>query len=245
MRKYILIPEYRPLYAMQRCFGPTHGPLERPTLTPIDVIGTLLKQTGNERLTIFEVKKLDSGKFSEPVQLTQTNYMKSYDEIKENPVVPGQQLEEVKPPKAVHPVAPVKKTEPAPAAHDIKMELVMKPEPQVEQAPEKQEEPVEAHVEEASDADAHLQGETVVVVHPDEQPAAEDPADKSTESSEETGEADNDAAKAENETAASQVREGIELPDALPGEHPIQAGPYAGLTPSQKRALKAAGKTLK
>ena len=79
VRKYILIPEYKPLYAMRKCFGPTHGPLAKPCPTPIDIIGELLKQ--KETVTIHEVKKIEEGVFSEPIQLTLDNYMKSYDEI--------------------------------------------------------------------------------------------------------------------------------------------------------------------
>ena len=80
-RKYIIIPEYAPLYAMQRCFGPTHGPLKQPTPTPVDIIGMLLLQKGNEKLTIMEVVKKEDGSFSHPVLLTTLNYRLPYDEI--------------------------------------------------------------------------------------------------------------------------------------------------------------------
>lgn len=83
MTKYIIIPEYRPLYAMRYCFGPTHGPLDKPCPTPVDVIGKLLLQTGAEKLSIFEVKydALHHKVIGEPVQLTLANYRKPYDEI--------------------------------------------------------------------------------------------------------------------------------------------------------------------
>lgn len=88
-RKYIVIPEYRPLYAMQECYGPTHGPLKQPCLTPLAVIRKLLMQTGNESLTIMEVTKDEkTGKYSEPVRLTLDNYMLPYDEIKNGKKVP-------------------------------------------------------------------------------------------------------------------------------------------------------------
>lgn len=88
-RKYIVIPEYRPLYAMQECYGPTHGPLKQPCLTPLAVIRKLLLQTGNESLTIMEVTKDEkTGKYSEPVRLTLDNYMLPYDEIKNGKKVP-------------------------------------------------------------------------------------------------------------------------------------------------------------
>lgn len=88
-RKYIVIPEFRPLYAMQECYGPTHGPLKQPCLTPLAVIRKLLMQTGNESLTVMEVIKDEkTGKYSEPVRLTLDNYMLPYDEIKNGKKVP-------------------------------------------------------------------------------------------------------------------------------------------------------------
>lgn len=80
-RKFILIPEYRPLHAMVECFGPKHGPLNEPCPTPIAVIGKLLKQKGDEALTIMEVKKNADGTTTDPVRLTPENYTLSYDEI--------------------------------------------------------------------------------------------------------------------------------------------------------------------
>lgn len=80
VRKYILIPEYAPLWAMQQCFGPPNGPLKQPTLTPVDIIGHLLKQTGREKITIYEVIKTTTG-FSDPIRLTLDNYKLSYEEI--------------------------------------------------------------------------------------------------------------------------------------------------------------------
>lgn len=79
-RKYILIPDYAPLYAMQKCYGPTQAPLTKPTLTPVDIIGQLMNQTGRERVTIYEVVKTPTG-FSTPVQLTKTNYRLPYEQI--------------------------------------------------------------------------------------------------------------------------------------------------------------------
>lgn len=82
MTKYILIPEYAPLYAMHSCFGPEHGPLSQPIRTPIDVIGGLLQQTGREKVTVYEVIPTDKPKvFSDPVKLTLENYRLPYAEI--------------------------------------------------------------------------------------------------------------------------------------------------------------------
>jgi len=103
--KYIIIPEYKPLYAMRYCFGPTHGPLEKPCPTPIDVIGKLLLQTGNEKLSIYEVKvdPKTHKTVGEPVQLTLTNYKRPYDDIVSggNKVVPGTSIGEMKEPDPV------------------------------------------------------------------------------------------------------------------------------------------------
>lgn len=103
--KYIIIPEYKPLYAMRYCFGPTHGPLEKPCPTPIDVIGKLLLQTGNEKLSIYEVKvdPKTHKTVGEPVQLTLTNYKRPYDDIVSggSKVVPGTSIGEMKEPDPV------------------------------------------------------------------------------------------------------------------------------------------------
>lgn len=81
--KYIIIPDYKPLYAMRFCFGPTHGPLEKPCPTPIDVIGKLLLQSGVDKLNIFEVKvdPVSHKTVGEPIRLTLANYKQPYDKI--------------------------------------------------------------------------------------------------------------------------------------------------------------------
>ena len=83
MVKYILIPEYRPLYAMRHCFGPTHGPLTKPCPTPVDVIGQLLQQTGKEAVSIYEVKydTVKQTTTGDPIRLTLENYKMPYDQI--------------------------------------------------------------------------------------------------------------------------------------------------------------------
>ena len=86
MRKYILIPEYRPLFAMARCYGKTHGPLDRPTPVPIDIIGGLLSQRGQNKLTVYETKILPDGSSASPVLLTLENYKLPYEEIVGKPI---------------------------------------------------------------------------------------------------------------------------------------------------------------
>lgn len=103
-RKYIITPTYAPLYAARKCWGPEHGPLNQPTLFPVDIIGELLKQTGSEKVELYEVKK-DGARFTKPVRLTLKNYKLSYDEIVDgvhpvNPVAP------ITPPEAA-PVEPI------------------------------------------------------------------------------------------------------------------------------------------
>ena len=81
-RKYIIVPEYKPLYAMAECWGQTHGPLNEPCPVPIDIIGKLLLQTGKDAVNIYEVKKdPKSGDMLPWVKLTLDNYRKPYEEI--------------------------------------------------------------------------------------------------------------------------------------------------------------------
>ena len=88
-KKYVIIPEAYPLFAMSKVFGPKTGPLARPTPVPINIIGELLQQTGKHRVTIYEVIPTERDKktgqplrFSDPVQLNLGNYTLPYEEIK-------------------------------------------------------------------------------------------------------------------------------------------------------------------
>lgn len=102
-RKYILIPEYAPLWAMKKCWGPEHGPLTAPTLTPVDIICELLNQVGQEKVSVYEVVKEGTG-FSKPVRLTKVNYKLPYAQIagiKEEPTVQSVSVEPVKEPEHV------------------------------------------------------------------------------------------------------------------------------------------------
>lgn len=104
--KLILIPEYKPLFAMRKCYGPPKGPLEKPCPTPISIIGELLLQSGRDQLTIYEVVKTSDKTFSDPVQLTRDNYMLTYDEIK-NGVQPDPTLKTTKIVEELKAVSPV------------------------------------------------------------------------------------------------------------------------------------------
>ena len=101
-RKYIIVPEYKPLYAMAECWGPTHGPLMEPCIVPIDIIGKLLLQSGKEAVNIYEVKK---GTSLPPVKLTLDNYRKPYEEIAGiTESAPNVVMITPEPEEAVHPV---------------------------------------------------------------------------------------------------------------------------------------------
>lgn len=111
MTKYILVPEYRPLFAMAKIFGPTHGPLQKPTAAPVEIIGQLLLQDGQEKVTVFEVgyDPTQRKTFGKPVQLTRANYMIPYEELIKDSM-PNTKEDKVttdnKAPDAVNPVTP-------------------------------------------------------------------------------------------------------------------------------------------
>lgn len=124
-RKYIIVPECRPLWAMRECWGPEFGPLS-PTPVPTDIIGKLLLQKGDEAVTILEVTpKAGTKAMRPPVKLTLDNYRKPYEEIAGITETPKVIITE--PPKANAPIAPV----------DV---AVKKPDEKLEEvAPEKEE----------------------------------------------------------------------------------------------------------
>lgn len=94
-RKWILIPDYKPLWAMRECFGPTHGPLQEPCPTPLDIIGKLLRQDGRDALTIYEVLNPKVSP-SDPVKLTLDNYTLPYHQILAGESVKPVSMEPVK-----------------------------------------------------------------------------------------------------------------------------------------------------
>lgn len=95
VRKYIMTPDFKPLFALAKDFGPTHGPLDRPVPTTIGIIGQLLRQSGRDAVTIFEVKKVSNNTFTKPVQLTLENYTMSYDDIVAGKTMPAQVQEPI------------------------------------------------------------------------------------------------------------------------------------------------------
>lgn len=79
-KKLIIIPESRPLFAMQRRLMISRGPIMKPTPVPISAIGELLRQSGNDEVTIYEVVQ-NGTRYSKEVRLTLDNYTLPYDEI--------------------------------------------------------------------------------------------------------------------------------------------------------------------
>lgn len=210
MRKYIIVPEYAPLYALRKCFGPTKGPLSRPTQVPIDLIGELLHQTGKEKVSIFEVIPEGKG-FSEPVQLTLTNYMLPYEEIVGKTPDPEDTMivaVEDQPPAAVEPVV----VSTAPEAPEEE-------ESEDDQAPEA---PVEPSAEEVPEAPVV---ETTTVTEPVESMSSEDASE------EETSSADDMTASVKLEESAAEVPQ-AELP-ATPEEID-----WSKLTKAERRRLR-------
>ena len=147
--KYIIVPEYRPLWAMARCFGPKYGPLTHPHQIPLDVIRDLINQKGRDQVTVLEVVPIGKNKYtgtiqySDPIQLTADNYATPYEE-----------LAGIKEPLQQAKSEPIEKTviAPTPAPIPAKEETLSEPveETVTEPEPEKVEEnPIPATVPEA------------------------------------------------------------------------------------------------
>ena len=210
IRKYIMIPEYRPLFAMQECFGPQHGPLKEPCPTPIPVIGKLLRQDGENKLTIYEVLRNADRTFTAPVLLTLDNYTLPYEEIHGGKKAdPGPALEPAKVEAAA--VAPVigNFNPPAPA-----------PEPELPKEPEP-EEPIPEDAPDAANGpvdEEHTEMNDQSLESTDSDNDDEDEADRETlfEGSDEPAEsADVPQDEAAEDSAASATAE-TETPELPP-----------------------------
>lgn len=217
VRKWILIPEFRPLWAMRECFGPAHGPLEKPCPTTLDIIGKLLRQKGNDKLTIMEVKDPKTGP-STPVQLTLNNYTLPYEEILKGVTVPKASTSEIAPP-VKEPISPtVEDTSDKKVAENI-ADLLNKPtEPAA---------PVENTVDPAADHKVKPSTPTIVPpIKPEETsktegptPAAEEPKADAQDAPAENNEAEDDG---EEEKASANDSQ------------------YAGMTKAERRAARKA-----
>ena len=99
MKKNIIIPEFVPLYAMRKVFGPQTGPIRTPIAVDTAIIEELLDQ--RPPVKVFEVKLTNAktGAFSDKIELTKDNFDKNNWEAKTS--------EPVKEEKAELPVAEV------------------------------------------------------------------------------------------------------------------------------------------
>lgn len=76
MKKYVIIPDFVPLYAMRKVFGPQTGPIRKPIKVDTEIIRELLKQKPLVR--VFEVKltNVKLGTYDDKIELTLQNYDK-------------------------------------------------------------------------------------------------------------------------------------------------------------------------
>lgn len=238
--KYIIIPEYKPLYAMRKCFGPRQGPLLRPNPTPITVIAELLQQKPPQELTVLEVVPTGKNTFSEPVKLALNNYMLPYEDIvagktQDTPV----KMEPVRRPRnEVKPDVIVPGNPPKVITHDlsdtIKVDSSVKSEPA----------PAAPVAEPVSEVPAEPVPETVPEAVPTEaaEPAAEPVAEPIPEEpiapTEDTSTPASEAPVEETPDAPAQTEEPAEridtsAPDVIPN-------PYAGMSKKERKEARRA-----
>lgn len=76
MKKYVIIPDFVPLYVMRKVFGPQTGPIRKPIKVDTEIIRELLKQKPQVR--VFEVKltNVKLGTYDDKIELTLQNYDK-------------------------------------------------------------------------------------------------------------------------------------------------------------------------
>ena len=100
MKKNIIIPEFVPLYAMRKVFGPQTGPIRTPIAVDTAIIEELLGQ--RPPVKVFEVKLTNAktGAFSDKIELTKDNFDKNNWEVKTSEPVKKEE-------KAERPVAEV------------------------------------------------------------------------------------------------------------------------------------------
>ena len=129
--KYITIPDYKPLWAMARCFGPLKGPLQKPICIPLDVIYDLICQSGNDKVSVYETIPVGKDKFTDPVLLTKENYHLPYDVITGiTEPAPTAKIEETKVEEVIQPK--VVQTESEPVVEEREVETVIADEPATE-----------------------------------------------------------------------------------------------------------------
>ena len=93
MKKNIIIPEFVPLYAMRKVFGPQTGPIRTPIAVDTAIIEELLDQ--RPPVKVFEVKLTNTktGAYSDKIELTKDNFDKNNWEVKTSEPVKEEKVE--------------------------------------------------------------------------------------------------------------------------------------------------------
>lgn len=93
MKKNIIIPEFVPLYAMRKVFGPQTGPIRTPIAVDTAIIEELLDQ--RPPVKVFEVKLTNNktGAYSDKIELTKDNFDKNNWEAKTSESVKEEKVE--------------------------------------------------------------------------------------------------------------------------------------------------------
>lgn len=93
MKKNIIIPEFVPLYAMRKVFGPQTGPIRTPIAVDTAIIEELLDQ--RPPVKVFEVKLINAktGVYSDKIELTKDNFDKNNWEAKTSELVKEKKAE--------------------------------------------------------------------------------------------------------------------------------------------------------
>lgn len=93
MKKNIIIPEFVPLYAMRKVFGPQTGPIRTPIAVDTAIIEELLDQ--RPPVKVFEVKLTNTktGAYSDKIELTKDNFDKNNWEAKASEPVKEEKVE--------------------------------------------------------------------------------------------------------------------------------------------------------
>lgn len=76
MKKYIIVPEFVPLYAMRKVFGPQTGPIRKPIAVDTEIIRQLLQQKPPVKMYEVQLTNVKLLTYDKKVELTKDNYNK-------------------------------------------------------------------------------------------------------------------------------------------------------------------------
>lgn len=76
MKKYIIVPEFVPLYAMRKVFGPQTGPIRKPIAVDTEIIRQLLQQKPPVKMYEVQLTNAKLLTYDKKVELTKDNYNK-------------------------------------------------------------------------------------------------------------------------------------------------------------------------